>query len=415
MPTPLQRTRFILGQPSGPYLFREEFPTAHAAGTLASYNAEPGPGRWAAVDTNAKLSITGGALTGVTGGAGNFDPAIVGQTPISRIPGRLLLVATTVTANRTQVGWLSQRSVDPAQINPNRRGMIDLNTTTLAVAQTSAGSITVGTVALSTAYQLCVALRPSGTHYFIKGGAFANWTLLWVDIGTTNGFAYPTYCYLGTTTAFTCDYMRVPNSQFMAIPVASDGFGGSFGTTDGLGHLEGQMGSYGSGGGSLSWTQHIGTWGNSGGAAAASALSGGVAAATVNSGKTDTIVTAKVTRSAGVAGVLVAYVDASNHVRAVHDGTNAQLIKRVSGADTNLISTAATYSAGAEIRVSREGTAYRLYYNNVLIGSQQTISDSVFNSVTRQGLYTTNTGNTFDDFTVYDRGTGGAYVVLDSF
>jgi hypothetical protein len=36
-------------------------------------------------------------------------------------------------------------------------------------------------------------------------------------------------------------------------------------------------------------------------------------------------------------------------------------------------------------------------------------------SGTKQGLYTNDTGNTFDDFIVYARCTGGEYSALDNF
>jgi hypothetical protein len=71
--------------------------------------------------------------------------------------------------------------------------------------------------------------------------------------------------------------------------------------------------------------------------------------------------------------------------------------------------------AGAELRVTCEATKFRVYYNNAFIGSEQTISDAGLQSGANHGLYTTNTGNTFDDFVVRARGTGGEYAALDGF
>mgnify|MGYP000211933023 CR=1 FL=1 len=70
---------------------------------------------------------------------------------------------------------------------------------------------------------------------------------------------------------------------------------------------------------------------------------------------------------------------------------------------------------GADLRIICDVTKFRLYYNNVMIGTEQTISDSGLASGTKQGLYTSDTGNTFDDFRVFARGTGGEYSALDSF
>jgi hypothetical protein len=67
------------------------------------------------------------------------------------------------------------------------------------------------------------------------------------------------------------------------------------------------------------------------------------------------------------------------------------------------------------LRVVASGSAFRVYYNNAAVGTEQTISDAALQSGTAHGLYTTDTGNTFDDFTVYARGTDGEYdTILDA-
>jgi hypothetical protein len=76
---------------------------------------------------------------------------------------------------------------------------------------------------------------------------------------------------------------------------------------------------------------------------------------------------------------------------------------------TSVISAAATYSANATLRVIKDGTSYSLYYNNAKVGSTATISDAALISNTKHGLFSTYSGNTLDNFTVYARGTGGEY------
>ena len=98
----------------------------------------------------------------------------------------------------------------------------------------------------------------------------------------------------------------------------------------------------------------------------------------------------------------------ANGVIAYHDGTNAKLEKCVAGTWTSVISAAATYSAGARLVVSKIGTAYRLYYNNALVGSG-TISDAGIVSNTKHGLFSTDSSNTLDNFVVYASGSGGEY------
>lgn len=392
----------------------EDFVSSHAAGTLKTYVGGPGQGDWMVLDTNAKLSTSGGALVGVTGGAANFDPSIVYQKPIRRASGVVLVVSTTVTANRVQFGWVSQPTPVLTSLNPNRRGLLDFNATVLACAQTSAGSVSVGTIALGTPYRGAIVMRLSGTQYFIKGGAYTNWTLVWTDVGIANFAAYPVYSYLGTTTAFTCDYMRCRNRQFIAVPVVSDGFGGSFGTADGLGHLEGQLSAYGAGGSGATWTQHVGSWVNSGGAAVGT-ISGGRAIATVNAGVTDFIASVKLTGGANAGSLVGRWTDELNYIELRHTGTNVQLVKNVAGTPTTLVNSAVAFVAGAEIRMIVEGTKVRAFYNGAAVGSEQTVADAGLASGTRVGLRTSNNSNSFDDFNIYARGTGGEYSALDAY
>lgn len=396
----------FLGPPY--YLVNDTFTTDRAAGAVNGTRAEPGPGLRTVTDGNSKLSLSGGSVVVASAAPASGNPNLL-YGLAERAAGKMVLVQITPVAGNApgRCGWTGASQTGSDVVFLNSSGVIGSTIN-------GANGPTLGTWAGATSYVFAVIQRANGLCYFVKGGAFSNWTLLWVANVTSTGERSPIIAAVSNGAGFSSEYLRVPAALWLPTPLASDGFS-AWGTSDGLGHAEGVAGGLGSGGNGLAWTNQIGTFGATGGVAQASALSGGIAAATVDTSKTDTLVTAKVARSGGVAGVLAAYVDADNHILAVHNGTNAQLIKRVSGSDTNVISAAATYSAGAEIRVIREGTAYRLYYNNALIGSQQTISDAVFNGVTTQGLYTTDSDNTLDDFTVYARGTGGEYAALDNY
>lgn len=98
----------------------------------------------------------------------------------------------------------------------------------------------------------------------------------------------------------------------------------------------------------------------------------------------------------------------ANGVIAYHDGANCKLEKCVAGVWTTVVSAAATYSANARLVVSKIGTAYRLYYNNALVGSG-TISDAGIVSNTMHGRFSTDAGNTLDNYTCYASGTSGEY------
>jgi len=162
------------------------------------------------------------------------------------------------------------------------------------------------------------------------------------------------------------------------------------------------------------WTVQAGTVAATGGNIAASALATGEAIATFDSGVADVILRVPITRAAGVCGGIVRWVDASNYIRASHDGTNCLLEKIVAGTPSTVITAAATYSAGAHIVVDASGTAMRLYYNNALVGTG-TVADAALLSGTVQGWRTTDIGNTSTDIECWAKGTGGEYAELDRY
>lgn len=388
------------------YLVNDTFTTDRAAGAVNGTNAEPGPGRRVVTDTASYVTIAGGKLIfGLNAPFGNafwLNPALV------RAPGRLLLatyLAPTAISNFTY-GFdtdTATAGIGDARLTFSAAGL-RYSTLTLAAAPVA-----------GIRYWLAIVLRDVGAFLFVQGGGFTQWTLLWILASGNSSPLYGSAIANGTLVSpVEIDDLRVPAALWLPSPLLSDGFS-VWGTSDGAGHAEGVTGGLGSGGGGLWPYVEEGLWQASGGIASAAALTGGgVALAYMDVGTLDLIATVKVTRVGGVAG-LVVRGDAVNHVRAVHNGTSAQLIKRVSGVDTILINAAATYVAGAEIRVIADGQKFRLFYNNLAIGSEQTIADAVLSTDGYAGIYTTDTGNTFDDFVVYVRGSGGEYSALDAF
>lgn len=93
----------------------------------------------------------------------------------------------------------------------------------------------------------------------------------------------------------------------------------------------------------------------------------------------------------------------------------ARLLKCVGGVWSSVMATGITYSAGARLVVTKDDTKYRVYYNNALVGTEQTIADAGIISNTLHGLFSTDASNTLDDFVVYARGNEGQYSALDSY
>ena len=101
--------------------------------------------------------------------------------------------------------------------------------------------------------------------------------------------------------------------------------------------------------------------------------------------------------------LVIAYLDGAG---------NAKVDELAGGVWTNKISGAVTYGAAKELRVVRDGTYCALYYDNALVGS---VSTMTANTNKYHGLFSTYSGNKFDNFTVYGRGTNGEYTRLNWF
>ncbi len=376
------------------FRLRGEFSTNRAAGAVNGTLAEPTGGARSVVDTNSKFSISSGVLSIATGGAANDN---IHWPAITTSPGRVLAAVLNGTNSNYSFGWDSDNvGLVSANINFGSATLLRIRGATLVgVPPASGTNVYVATV-----------LRSAGLFYFIKETtAFPVWSLLWMDTNALQTAMYPGLSTGATTSVVTLDQVRVPTRTFIPVPLQSDGF--SAASTDGAGNSEnnGPVGQ--------AWTNAAGTWGVSAGKAQASALASSKAFRTLPTASPDVIADVAVTRSAGVGGLVLRYQDASNYLIAYHDGTNAKLDKVVAGVTTNVISAAATYSAGAILRVIMAGTAIRLYYNGAAVGTVQTVTDMA--AATTHGLYTTDTGNTFDNFVAWARGTEGQYAALNGF
>lgn len=184
--------------------------------------------------------------------------------------------------------------------------------------------------------------------------------------------------------------------------------------TDGLGHPEGVSGGIGSGGSQRAWTQQTGFWTVQSNTAEVSNLISSLAIATVDAGSKDVVVSAKLTRSAGEVGIVARYLDDDNYLRAFHDGTNVKLMQRVGAAQSTLFSAARAYAAGTILRLVVSGQRACLTYNDVSVNAQPTPVSAGL-TATNHGLYSTDAGNTADDFCVMLAGAAGEHVQLDSY
>ena len=97
-----------------------------------------------------------------------------------------------------------------------------------------------------------------------------------------------------------------------------------------------------------------------------------------------------------------------NFIIVYHNGGTLRVEEVVNGVYTEKLSTDVAPGAG-QLRVIREGTKLRVYLNNALVGSELTMATNIN---TNHGLFSTYSGNTFDNFTLWPRGTGNEYAAL---
>lgn len=368
------------------YSLFDQFITARSAGAVNGTSAEPVGGTRTVTDASNKISITGGKVSFATGATANSGIWYSQQT---RSAGKTLLTTFNVASGRFNFGWDSNQA---ASVTDG----YDVGATGALRALVNATAVEVSAFSFATDYQVALVMRDTGMFYYIKGGIYTNWTLLYIS-SLLNSAYYPGIVTLTTSSVFTADNIRVPVATYIPVPLASDGFSAT--TTDGQGNAE-NNGTVGT-----AYTA-VGTWGVSGGSLSCSALSGGLGFRYLNGVSADALIDLSVTRSGGNAGIVARYVDANNYLIAYHDGTNTKLDKVVAGVTTNLISAAATYGAARVLRLILDGTSARLFYNNAAVGSAATVPSS---TSTNHGIYTTNTGNTFDNFVVWARGNSSTY------
>lgn len=92
--------------------------------------------------------------------------------------------------------------------------------------------------------------------------------------------------------------------------------------------------------------------------------------------------------------------DNSNFVIAYYNIATGRvhLDKYVAGTPTAITSAVVAYSAGAALRLTKNGTSYSVDYNGSAAISAQTIADSAFDTATDWGLYATDASSLADNY-----------------
>lgn len=378
------------------YLLRDEFTTDRAPGAVNGTAAEPGAGTRTLVDTQSKIFINNGKLyVGKKTSTSWGDPAM-SLDAIGRAAG--VALHAQITASNTAVAGCCVGLGITQNALPAQHGIYHYPGGLYYIYEGGNSAILAVRPADGCGTRFAILMRASGAHYFIKGsGIFPTWTLLWSTVGKNAATVTPVLVNNGIE--FTSDYFKGVDHKWLPNPLISDGFGGTFGESDGLGHAESS--GLGSGGGGKTISATVGTWQNSGGMCNATSLSGGIAVATTVTSTPNVMLSAKLTRSGGHAGYVVRWTDASNYIRVIYSGTQWIVTTVIAGAETTVKTDTIAYSAGATAIVWLYGRWLNLFYNGQRTGAIYVALPASLSSTTH-GLWTTDVTNLFDDLVASD-------------
>jgi len=369
------------------YYLYDDFLTDRAAGAVNASLAEPVGGARTVADANGKQSISGGLYNFATGGVAN-DWVYWNDAAFAHTAGRVFMADFGVRGASSLLSF----GFDFNTVATTMRNGITIGQTAMSYL-TAASSLTVIPITNTPISLAMICRATAGYWYLAKGGGLTNWTLINFSI-LDAPTEVPEIQAVNTTLGVGISLVKMPKQTYTIQPFTSDSFTAT--TTNGQGHPEGGATS------GLAYTE-VGTWGVSGGACSCSALSGGLGFRYLPTSSPDVIVSCVATRTAGVIGVVARYVDANNYIIAYHDGTNFKVDKVVAGVTTNLSTNVRAYAAGANIRLTIRGTSAVGQYN---FAASSAVTVPASTSV-NHGLYTTDTGNTFDNLQYWPTGSEG--------
>lgn len=209
------------------YLLYDMFTTARAAGSVNGTLAEPTGQVRTVVDTNSKLSITGGVANVAIGGVGAGNPGLW-YPSMTRQAGLILLGVVNIALDGLSIGW------DISAVGAISFALRVFSSVDLAIVD-NASIISVGAApAPATNYFCAVVLRATGCWYFIKGGIYTNWTLVYISSLSSSNLL-PSFTNIGANGTYTADNIRVPVALYIPLPLAYDTFtraNGALGSTE---------------------------------------------------------------------------------------------------------------------------------------------------------------------------------------
>lgn len=185
-----------LGSSGFPYQLHDTFTTQASAPLTSPRTCEPGPGTLTLIQTDGQFSIdSSGRLvypaqtTPVSGDQGFYGEK-AGGGAFARLAGRTLVFETTYSASVFPAwGWSSAANANPASLVCE----LFLNSNVLSIGIANGANPGAIGISLSTAtsYRFRIMELDTGYEFYIKGGTFTSWTLLWTQVIGTTASLYP--------------------------------------------------------------------------------------------------------------------------------------------------------------------------------------------------------------------------------
>ena len=458
--------QIIMGGPA--FLIKDDFTNTLAAGAINGTVA-PGVGTTAqktrlVTDAESKYSISGGNLVSAGGKAAPAwgDPGLW-YGAFARTLGRTFITKITPAATNTYFYF----GLDANQAGQPVAGIQLKNNGKLLILDSA---ITLDTIAYTAAeLRLAISTRVAGQYYYAKTGSV--WLLIWVGTSEATANLYPGA--QNYNLVFTDSFIRIPVATYIPIPLAYDAFGranGALGSTETSGPDGASQPTTALVWTGTTWTIStnkavnaptlgseqasgnlvVGTWYSitatqvnyfyTGCAVSdvfvatattaldannkVKALTTSELFATFDAGVADVIVGVDIVGTSQYQEGIVVNLDSAatplNYIHAYLDrnigaGTTRILLDEiVAGTRTNKITvTNATYVSGAQLLPIRDGTSCALIYNNIQVGTTQTMTA---NTNTRVGISSTGgASSTHDNILVMPRGNNGEYSGLNIF
>lgn len=195
------------------FLLRDDFATDAGAPLTSPRACDPGPGTLTLSQLDGSLSISSSRLNvpSQPGGAGGFGELGYLGTVVSGRPSGVAFMnewTWTTLSNPVPCGWAFNNSLNFGGF-ANLAGGIYFPSPGTTWIVDNAGGFALGGAGPSAgvSYKLAVVGRSAGWYFLIKGGVFADWTLLWVGDRDTRTGLRPAYSEFGSVAS--SDFARV--------------------------------------------------------------------------------------------------------------------------------------------------------------------------------------------------------------